>query len=76
MPSFEEARKIILDSVVPLGVEKVEILSAVGRVLAEECCRSWDMPLWDNTAMDGYAVHAADCPETATAEACRFPSCR
>jgi len=62
MPSFEEARKIILDSVVPLGVEKVEILSAVGRVLAEDVVAPWDMPLWDNTAMDGYAVHAADCP--------------
>ena len=66
MPTFEEARKIILDSVVPLGVEKVEILSTVGRVLAEDVIAPWDMPLWDNTAMDGYAVHAADCPAGAT----------
>ncbi|HOP40854.1 MAG TPA: molybdopterin molybdotransferase MoeA [Geobacteraceae bacterium] len=65
MPTFEEARKIILDNVVPLGVEKVEILSAVGRVLAEDVAAPWDMPLWDNTAMDGYAVHADDCPEDA-----------
>lgn len=65
MPTFEEARKIILDSVVPLGVEKVEILSAVGRVLAEDVAAPWDMPLWDNTAMDGYAVYADECTEGA-----------
>ncbi|RQW84393.1 MAG: molybdopterin molybdenumtransferase MoeA [Geobacter sp.] len=72
MPSFEEARKIILDSVVPLGVEKVEILSAVGRVLAEDVAAPWDMPLWDNTAMDGYAVHAADCSGGGTLELAGF----
>jgi molybdopterin molybdotransferase len=66
MPTFEEARKIILDSVVPLGVEKVEMLDAVGRVLAEDIMAPWDMPLWDNTAMDGYAVHSKDCGEAAT----------
>lgn len=72
MPTFEEARKIILESVVPLGVEKVEILSAAGRVLAEDISAPWDMPLWDNTAMDGYALHAADCPETATLKLAGF----
>ena len=54
MPTFEEARTIILDSVVPLGVEKVEMLSAVGRVLAEDIpppgiCPSGIIPPW--TAM-------------------------
>jgi molybdopterin molybdotransferase len=72
MPTFEEARKIILDSVIPLGVEKVEILTAVGRVLAEDISAPWDMPLWDNTAMDGYAVHAEDCPEGATLQLAGF----
>lgn len=66
MPTFEEARKIILDCVVPLGVEKVEMLDAVGRVLAEDIQAPWDMPLWDNTAMDGYAVHSKDCGEAAS----------
>lgn len=66
MPTFEEARKIILDSVAPLGVEKVEMLDAVGRVLAEDIRAPWDMPLWDNTAMDGYAVNSKDCGEAAS----------
>lgn len=65
MPTFEEARKIILDSVVPLGAEKVETLEALGRVLAEDVDAPWDMPLWDNTAMDGYAVRSEDCRQSA-----------
>lgn len=65
MPTFEEARKTILDSVVPLGAEKVETLEALGRVLAEDIIAPWDMPLWDNTAMDGYALNSDDCRESA-----------
>src|SRR6266568_2712656 len=61
MPSFEEARKIILDSVTPLGIERVAILDSLGRVIAEDVVAPWDMPLCDNSAMDGYAVRAADC---------------
>jgi molybdopterin molybdotransferase len=61
MPTFEEARTIILDNVRPLGTERVELLEAAGRVLAEGITAPWDMPQWDNTAMDGYAVRSADC---------------
>lgn len=61
MPTYEEARKIILDNSTPLGVERVPILESLGRVIAEDLMAPWDMPLWDNSAMDGYAVCAADC---------------
>ncbi|HTG83019.1 MAG TPA: gephyrin-like molybdotransferase Glp [Geobacteraceae bacterium] len=61
MPTFEEARRIILSSVAPLGVERVTILDSLGRVIAEDLVAPWDMPLCDNSAMDGYAVRAADC---------------
>lgn len=61
MPSFTEARSIILDRVAPLGVERVGILEAAGRVLAEDVVAPWEMPLCDNSAMDGFAVRAADC---------------
>ena len=60
MPSFEEARTIILDHVAPLGAERVALLDAVGRVLAEDVASPSDFPAWDNSAMDGYAVRAAD----------------
>lgn len=61
MPTFEEARSIILDRVTPLGVERVSILDALGRVIADDVTAPWDMPLCDNSAMDGFAVRAADC---------------
>jgi molybdopterin molybdotransferase len=61
MPSFPQARQTILESVSPLGVEQVNLVEAVGRVLAETVRAPWAMPLWDNSAMDGYAVRAADC---------------
>ena len=61
MISFQKARDIILGTVSPLGAERVALLDAVGRVLAEDLVAPWDMPLWDNSAMDGYAVRAADC---------------
>lgn len=61
MPSFVEARRIILDSVVPLGVERVELLESLGRVIAEDVVAPWNMPFCDNSAMDGYAVRAGDC---------------
>jgi molybdopterin molybdotransferase len=61
MVSFEEARRIILDSVRPVGAERIHLLEATGRVLAEDVAAPWDMPLWDNSAMDGYAVRSQDC---------------
>ena len=61
MLSFTQARQTILENVSPLGTELVSLVDAVGRVLAEPVSAPWDMPLWDNSAMDGYAVRAADC---------------
>jgi molybdopterin molybdotransferase len=64
MVSFEEARLIILNSVQPVGTERIQLLEATGRVLAEDAVAPWDLPLWDNSAMDGYAVRAEDCMTT------------
>ena len=58
MPSFEEARKIILEAVSALGAEDVRIVDAIGRVLAEDVAAPREVPAWDNSAMDGYAVRA------------------
>jgi molybdopterin molybdotransferase len=65
MPSFEEARAIILERVAVLGAESTPALDAVGRVLASDLAAPWDMPRWDNSAMDGYAVRAVDCSASA-----------
>ncbi|GFE59634.1 gephyrin-like molybdotransferase Glp [Geobacter sp. AOG2] len=61
MVSFDEAINIILSSVSPVGTERVHLLDATGRVIAEDMIAPRDMPLWDNSAMDGYAVKFADC---------------
>lgn len=68
MLTFEAARKLILDSVSPCGVERVEILESLGRTLAEDIVAPWNLPATDNSAMDGYAVVVADCREPAKLE--------
>ncbi len=60
MVSVEQARKRILARIKPTGAEKVDILSAVGRVLAKDIKSFLNMPPFDNSAMDGYAVISKD----------------
>ena len=59
--SFEAARSMILESVIPLPTEAVSLLDVVDMVIAEDIRAPWDMPLWNNSAMDGFAVRAEDC---------------
>jgi molybdopterin molybdotransferase len=63
MLSFEQARQIILENIASAGIEQISLADAVGRVLAEDIDAPWDMPMWDNSAMDGYAVRSNDCGE-------------
>ncbi len=49
-----------LASVDPLEAEAVDLEAALGRVLAEEVISPIHQPPWDNSAMDGYAVHGSD----------------
>jgi molybdopterin molybdotransferase len=55
-----QARRLILDSVQPLGSETVGLLQAAGRVLAEDVRATRNIPPEDNSAMDGFAVRAVD----------------
>lgn len=43
-------------------VEHVALSDALGRVLAESLDAPFPVPAWDNSAMDGYALRAADLP--------------
>ncbi len=58
--SVEEALERILATVRVLESERVPILEALGRVLAEEVTADRDIPPLPNSAMDGYAVRSAD----------------
>lgn len=60
MISLEQAQEMILKEAQPLGTEKVDIISSLGRVLAEDIYASRTLPPWDNSAMDGYAVRSED----------------
>ena len=68
MISVDEALEYVLKQFEPLEPEEVEILDALDRVLAEDVYSDVDIPPFDNSAMDGYAVRAADTvgasPET------------
>ncbi|MBC9944224.1 molybdopterin molybdotransferase MoeA [Leucobacter sp. cx-328] len=52
--------KWILAEVPRLSVESVPLREAHGRTLAADVAAQHDLPLWDNSAMDGYAVRAVD----------------
>ncbi len=43
--------------------ESIDIIDALGRVLAEDIVSNIDVPGHDNTAMDGYAVRSEDCSQ-------------
>jgi molybdopterin molybdotransferase len=58
----EEALACVLERVRPLGSEVVEIGHAAGRFVAEDVCAAVDLPPFPSSAMDGFAVRAADTP--------------
>ncbi|MEW6752495.1 MAG: gephyrin-like molybdotransferase Glp [Candidatus Latescibacterota bacterium] len=58
--SPEEAQQVVLDHVRPLGLERVPLLGALGRIMAQDVAADYDIPPCDNSAMDGYAVRFAD----------------
>jgi molybdopterin molybdotransferase len=60
MVSVEDALHNILESVYVLGMEKINILSALGRVIGENIHSGRMIPPRDNSAMDGYAVRSMD----------------
>jgi molybdopterin molybdotransferase len=63
MLSVEEARERVLARFQPLPVEDVPLAEALGRVLAEDAIASEASPPFANSAMDGYALRAADTRE-------------
>lgn len=60
MVGVDEALARVLDAVAPLPPIDVPILDADGLVLAEDIVADVDVPPFRNSAMDGYAVRAAD----------------
>ena len=63
MLSVEEARAYLLDRARPVEeTERIAVEDALGRIVAADVAAPIDVPGHANSAMDGYAVRAADIP--------------
>ncbi|TMG59632.1 MAG: molybdopterin molybdotransferase MoeA [Chloroflexi bacterium] len=56
----DEAALLVLEHTPVLGTERVQLADAIGRVLAEDLMASGPLPAFPSSAVDGYAVRAAD----------------
>ncbi len=68
----EEARRLVLAQVARLDAEEVSLPEALGRVLARDARSGEPVPGFDNSAMDGYALRAADVREATAASPVRL----
>jgi molybdopterin molybdotransferase len=60
--TIEDALALILEHAQPLPAETVEVANAAGRVLREPALSRVDLPPFASSAMDGFAVRAAETP--------------
>lgn len=60
MVPVDEALRIVLEKTPVLGTEEVLLSDCLGRVLAEDVCSDLEMPPFDRSMMDGYAVRSVD----------------
>lgn len=61
---FQEALQKVLAAAAPLGTERLGLVQAFGRVLRQDLTARADMPAFDYSAMDGYAVQTAEFAST------------
>lgn len=57
---YEEARETLLARTSPVGTERVPLLESAGRVLAQTLTAAEDVPSFDRSSYDGYALRSAD----------------
>jgi molybdopterin molybdotransferase len=60
--TVEQAQELVLARAQALPGERVPLSSAAGRITASAVAAAVDLPPFDSSAMDGYAVRAADLP--------------
>jgi molybdopterin molybdotransferase len=64
MVPVSKALKIIEREAVPLRSERIDLTDAIDRVLAQNIIADMDLPPFDRSQMDGYAVKSADTQST------------
>ena len=65
--SVNEARERILSQLHPVTTEALPLVECANRVLAQDIAAPNDLPIFDNSSMDGFAVRAADVVTAAAA---------
>ncbi|MGK9419643.1 molybdopterin molybdotransferase MoeA [Pseudomonas cedrina] len=63
LPVEEAIEQLLAKAPPPPSTEVISLAQALGRVTAEDVFSPLDLPGWDNSAMDGYALRAFDVPE-------------
>src|SRR6266850_6955023 len=64
MLSVEEAAKTVAKRIERIGAERIPLRHAHGRLLADDVRAARALPIFDNSAMDGYAARSAELPAT------------
>ena len=64
--SVDQARERILSHFQPVKIETLPIAGCSNRVLAQDIAATSDLPPFNNSSMDGFALRAADVVEAAT----------
>jgi molybdopterin molybdotransferase len=73
MKSVDEASATILEAFEPVGEERLPLLRALGRFTSRPIVARRDAPTFDNSAMDGYALRAADVASASPEHPARLP---
>ncbi len=68
MLTYADALKIVQETVSTLPLQTLPLPNAAGQVLASPVRARWDMPRWDNSAMDGFATSSQDLSSSASLE--------
>ena len=73
MKSVSEYRDGVIAGICPLPPQRMDLDDADGAVLAQDVTAGWPLPLFDSSAMDGYAVLARDVEHAAQATPVTLP---
>ncbi|MEO8816393.1 MAG: gephyrin-like molybdotransferase Glp [Mycobacterium sp.] len=73
MRSVEEHQRAVADLIRPRPAEALPLVDAEGLVLADDVTAPISLPVFDNSGMDGYAVHAEDVAGATPATPVKLP---
>ena len=75
MITYAEALRLLLSEAKPIeDTETIPLMYSTGRVLAEDIASPIDVPGWDNSQMDGYALRVEDIASASQDAPVRLPA--